>query len=58
MIERRGRRASAVMTDTEDDATPLAEPQLIPNDNDLGEAAPDLPDALESDDEDIREPGI
>jgi hypothetical protein len=46
------------MTDTQNDPTPLTEPQQIPNDDDLGETAPDLPDELEDDDEDIREPGI
>jgi hypothetical protein len=52
------RRAQAAMTDTQNDPTPLTEPQQIPNDDDLGETAPDLPDELEDDDEDIREPGI
>jgi hypothetical protein len=45
------------MTETDKDPAPLNEPQLIPDD-DSGEAAPHLPDALEGDDEDIREPGI
>jgi hypothetical protein len=46
------------MTD-EDDPAPLSEPQLIPNDRDLGEEATDLPGELEDDgDDEIREPGI
>jgi hypothetical protein len=35
------------MTDAEHDPTPLTEPQQIPNDNDLGEAAPDAPEDRE-----------
>jgi hypothetical protein len=46
------------MTDRDDDPAPLNEPQQIPNDSDLGEEAPDLPDALEGDEDEIREPGI
>jgi hypothetical protein len=45
------------MTD-EDDPTPLNEPQQIPNDSELGDEAPDLPEDLEGKDDEIREPGI
>ena len=46
------------MTDRNDDPTPLNEPQLIPNDSDLGEEARQPADAEEDDEGEIREPGI
>jgi hypothetical protein len=47
------------MNETDNDPAPLNEPQLIPSDDDPSDAAPDLPDQLERDDDDeIREPGI
>jgi|1186.fasta_scaffold131174_3 hypothetical protein len=45
------------MTDGEHDPAPLNEPQQVPDD-DLGDEAPDLPDELEGDEDEIREPGI
>jgi hypothetical protein len=57
-IKSRRSRATVAMTDRDDDPTPLTEPQQIPNDSDLGDQAPDLPDALQGDEEEIREPGI
>jgi hypothetical protein len=42
------------MTDSAEDPAP----QQIPNDNDPGEEAPDLPDEYEGDEDEIQEPGI
>jgi len=52
---RSGHRSA--MTDGEHDPAPLNEPQQVPDD-DLGDEAPDLPDELEGDEDEIREPGI
>jgi hypothetical protein len=46
------------MTETDNDPAPLNEPQLIPDGDDAGAAAPQVPDELEGDDDQIREPGI
>jgi hypothetical protein len=46
------------MTETDDDPAPVNEPQLIPSDDNPSDAAPDPPEALEGDDDELREPGI
>jgi hypothetical protein len=46
------------MTDSDDDPTPLNEPQQIPNDSDLGDEAPEPSNGGDHEEGEIREPGI